>query len=101
LVGLLADFKSATGIELELHPSYPPGRRRADNLYVDYKLHERGAPVDRILNLLVCETEYVRDSDGRWRFYPEIAERIRLEILKFWSGERNDRTCIRYIPSIK
>jgi hypothetical protein len=98
LEALKCEVDLAGGIELELHPSYTPGLRRADNLYVDYKLHERRARVDRIFNLLVCETEYVRDSHGRWSFYPEVAKQIRFEILNFWNGERTDSTCTMYIP---
>src|SRR5579863_1533452 len=66
LEAVIAEFKLATGIGLELHPSYTPGLRRADNLFVDYKLHQREAGVDRILSLLICETEYTRHASGRW-----------------------------------
>jgi hypothetical protein len=99
LEALIAEFKSATAIGLELHPSYTPGLRRADSLYVDYKLHERSAAVDRILNLLIYETEYTKDSSGRWIFHPGAAEQIRFEILNFWNGEITDRVRTKYIPA--
>lgn len=98
LQALIDEVKLATGIELELHPSYTPGLRQADNLYVDYKLHEKRAWVDRIFNLVVCETQYGRDPDGRWSFRPDVAQQIKFEILNFWNGERTDRSCTRYFP---
>jgi len=99
LEALLHEFKSATGIELELHPSYTAGLRRADNLYVDYKLHERGAAVDRILNVLVAETQYARLPSGRWTFHPDAAAQIGFEILDFWKSGRTDRVTTKYIPA--
>lgn len=96
---LIAQFKSATGIGLELDPSYTQGLRRDDNLYVDYKLHERGSAVVRVLNLLIYETEYTPDSSGNLRFDPDTAEEIRVEILNFWNGETTEPVRTQYIPA--
>lgn len=54
--------------------------------------------VERILNLLIYETEYALDSSGHWRFYPDTAEEIRVEILNFSDGETTDRVRRKYIP---
>jgi hypothetical protein len=91
-------MRSATGIEIELHPSYTPGLRSAYNLYVGYKLREKSSADDRMLNVLIEESEYVQDGNGNWRFRPETAEIITSEILDFWNGERTDPVRTKYIP---
>ena len=96
---LLAELKARTNIGLELDPSYTQGLRGRDNLYVDYKLHERGSAAVRILNLLIQETEYTRDSSGSCRFHPDTAEQVKVEILNFWNGETTDPVRTKLIPA--
>jgi len=94
---LLAELKSATGLEMKFHPGYTPGLRRAGSLHVGYKLHERGS--DRILILLIHEFEYIANSSGNWSFRSDTAEEIRFEILNFWNGETTDPVGKKYIPA--
>jgi hypothetical protein len=95
---LLSKLNSATGRGIEFHPVYSPALRTGSSLYVGYKLRDKTSRPDRVLELLIGESEYVKDPFGRWGFSSDKLRLIMSEIERFFNGVGPDTYRATSIP---
>ncbi|MBI1749461.1 MAG: hypothetical protein HY234_07875 [Acidobacteria bacterium] len=84
---LFVRLKNSTGLDLELHPAWPPVILDQRSLNLGFKVHRRQDEGGRVVSLVIHPLKFDCLSDGTKRVKPTAEHEIGEAFGRFWSDE--------------